>query len=690
MKDRQLPSWLETPPLSKIKPPVETRPQELPFGELAWEDFERLCLRLVRLESNMEHCQLYGVRGQKQEGIDIYARKTSADKYSVYQCKRVEKFGPAKIKGAVSKFLEGEWAGKTDTFVLCTKEDFKSKIRANAFETQSALLKEKGITLIPWDSHQLSMKLKDFPELIDDFFGRAWVAKFCGEEQAAKLGKRLDAGEVAEFREKYGAFYRHVFNSHDPGLPLAATGAVESLPLEDRYVFPDVYEQRSITTEVSEPEIPVYGVENIPSDNTTSDRSQRTVKPHRTRKIQQRRAVEDWLEAADHSIILGGPGSGKSTLLRFVAIDLLQESPRLALLSQKWGQFLPVWVPFALWTKIISESSANTGSLSELLHSWLKRWDEERLWPLIEQALEDERLLLLVDGLDEYTDESASRIALDRLNVFIRQRNIPAIVTSRPHGFDHLGMQETGWQLGEISEFSDTQQKQLSWIWFGCKIRSLHQDSPLEENEVERKADAETESFLTELRRLADLRELAKVPLLLSLLIYHRFHDIRLPQNRFEACDSLIERLISKHPQNRMTAASLTDASSELNSEDVKEILANLAYHIQEHSGEGLIDDNEAKTLVEDYLKDEDHGFGFEQREARQYCREVLKVGEKHHRPPCEAVSQRNWFFPSRVSGVSGSLLPFPYAFGRAVVGRGDSAYRSTVARSNSWIIIPH
>jgi hypothetical protein len=631
--DSSIPSWLETPPLSKINPPVETRLQELPFGELAWEDFERLCLRLVRLEANVEHCQLYGVRGQRQEGIDFYARKKIGEKYRVYQCKHVDDFGPTKIKDAVSKFLEGEWASKTDTFVLCTKESLVRKERADELETQNALLKEKGITLIPWDSPKLSMKLKDSPELIDDFFGREWVTKFCGEEQAAKLGKRLDAERVAEFREKYGVFYKHVFNIHDPGLPLAATGTVKSLPLEDRYVFPDVYERRSITipnfTEVSEPEISIYGAKNIPFDDTTSDRSQRTVIPERTHKIQQRQAVENWLTVSDRSIILGGPGSGKSTLLRFVAIDLLQESPRLTLLSQKWGQFLPVWVPFALWTKMISESTTATCSLSELLHSWLKRWDEERLWPLIEQALEDERLLLLVDGLDEYSDESVARIALDRLNVFIRQRDIPAIVTSRPHDVDHIGMQETGWQLGEISEFSGTQQKQLSRIWFGCKIRSLYHDSTLEENEVERKADAENESFLTELRRLADLRELAKVPLLLSLLIYHRFHNVRLPQNRFKAYDSLIEHLISTHPQKRMTAASLTDVSSELASDDFKEIFANLAYHIQGHFGEGLIDDNEAKTIVENCLKDGDHGFGFEQREAHRYSKKVLEVGEK-------------------------------------------------------------
>ena len=103
---------------------------------------------------------------------------------------------------------------------------------------------------------------------------------------------------------------------------------------------------------------------------------------------------------------------------------------------------------------MISNPATFTSSVSELIYSWLKSWNEERLWPIVEQALEDERLLLLVDGLDEWTDESAARIALDRLKVFIEQRNIPVIVTSRPRGFEHLGMQYTGWQLGELSDFS--------------------------------------------------------------------------------------------------------------------------------------------------------------------------------------------------------------------------------------------
>ncbi len=632
--DAPIPSWLETSPISQVKPPVETRVQELPFGELWWEDFERLCLRLARLEANVEHCQIYGVPGQNQEGIDIYARQKFSEKFRVYQCKRVNNFGPSKIKEAIRKFIEGEWVSKTDSFVLCTKEGLNSKDRSDEIETQSSLLREKGVTLLVWDSNQLSMKLKDLPKLVDDFFGRAWVDAFCGKEEAKRLGKRLDASKVYEFRKKLAAFYKHVFNTHDPGLPIITLGKAESLPLENRYVLPDVYDRGTITIPhsngVNEPKVSEDELlRNRPFSDATLERGQGMVKTQRSSvAYQQRHAIEKWLAAASRSIILGGPGSGKSTLLRFIVLDLLQESPRLTFLSQKWGQFLPVWVPFALWTKMITDQPVAACSLSDLLHGWLKSWDEERLWLLVEQALEDERLFLLVDGLDEWTNESAARIALDRLKVFIEQRNIPAIITSRPHGFERLGMQETGWQLGELSDFSTTQQRQLSRIWFTYWIQSQYQDSNYKENEIERKINSETEGFLTELQRSADIQELAKVPLLLCMLIYHRFHNVGLPQNRFKAYDLLIEHLIFAHPQKRRKAASITGMSPELSDDDLKRIFARLAYQIQECFGEGLIDYNEAITIVEDYLKDFDCGFGFERSEARRYSREVLEVGE--------------------------------------------------------------
>jgi hypothetical protein len=38
------PTWIfDVPDDHHIAPPVETREQELPFGKLSWQNFERLC-----------------------------------------------------------------------------------------------------------------------------------------------------------------------------------------------------------------------------------------------------------------------------------------------------------------------------------------------------------------------------------------------------------------------------------------------------------------------------------------------------------------------------------------------------------------------------------------------------------------------------------------------------------------------
>ena len=83
------PSWLRVPPTARSVPtPIQTRSQLLPVGDLEWEDFERLCLRLLELDAELIHVSatgpsgettmpvagLYGRPGQAQFGIDVYAR----------------------------------------------------------------------------------------------------------------------------------------------------------------------------------------------------------------------------------------------------------------------------------------------------------------------------------------------------------------------------------------------------------------------------------------------------------------------------------------------------------------------------------------------------------------------------------------------------------------------------------------
>jgi hypothetical protein len=155
-----------------------------------------------------------------------------------YQCKREKNFGPSKIKAAVEEFLKGQWASRTDRLILCTQESLEPKAKAKEFENQAEALRQRGITLLSWDERQLSIRLKGLPELVDDFFGRVWVREFCGEEEAERLGERLDAAQVAEYRRRMGRFYAHVFDVQDAGLLIAEaptpTRDLSALPHVDR------------------------------------------------------------------------------------------------------------------------------------------------------------------------------------------------------------------------------------------------------------------------------------------------------------------------------------------------------------------------------------------------------------------------------------------------------------------------
>lgn len=121
-------AYLYEIPNSTVNPPVQTKKQLLPFLDLTWEDFERLTLRYACKFGGIDStARLYGVRGQKQEGIDIYVRNNSNPTYSVFQCKRYTKYSAGKIKKAIKEFRDGDWYSKADRFYLCATCDLSEK-----------------------------------------------------------------------------------------------------------------------------------------------------------------------------------------------------------------------------------------------------------------------------------------------------------------------------------------------------------------------------------------------------------------------------------------------------------------------------------------------------------------------------------------------------------------------------------
>ncbi|MBB5364654.1 hypothetical protein [Deinococcus humi] len=378
-----LPTWLSQPIEKSPNPPVDPRLQGLPYHELSWQDFERLCLRLAHRDTAVEGCRLYGEQGDAQAGIDLYARELDGEKYVVYQCKRVKEFGPANIKAAVDKFLEADGFVRRDRisiFVLCTMESLRGQQRDDMFRDQQEALKAHNIEFKRWDADELNRFLKEAPEVVDDFFGRPWVEAFCGKDAALALGNRLDAPNFLQLRQGLCSFYASVFEQHDSGVALTDATRVRAPSLRERFILPDILD----TPPDSLPNELPYSPDEIEleaEDEPDARRHRREGRTIRVSSDNRRRELESWLIEHDAHVILGGPGSGKSTLLRFLALDLLNDAPQLAQVAARWGQYIPVWVPFAFWTRVISFEDKDTVSLHEVMKRWLHAFNAQDLAP---------------------------------------------------------------------------------------------------------------------------------------------------------------------------------------------------------------------------------------------------------------------------------------------------------------------
>jgi len=601
------------------------RLQSLPISKLSWENFERLCLRLARLDTELETCRVYGTPGQTQEGIDVYAVERTSGKPRVLQCKRVKRFGPSNLSAAVDLFLNGTWASTATRFTFCTTFRLESTKLTAEIEKQRERLRAAEIQFEVWDAAEFDVLLKGQSEIVDDFFGRPWAQLFCPLEGLSRLQNRVTGPTVAEMRAKLGALYTRVFVAHDPGLSVEL-GSKASVPLRDRYVLPDVYEDR-VDSRASSTEPPRSATSQAPPEQS-SNRPNSSVQP--TSQIidlpRQRRRLNDWLSGQTRQVLLGGPGLGKSALLRYVTLDLLSQNPILTQASSFHDTYLPIWLSFPFWTAKVDQSTAAL-SIPDIIQAWLHLWSEDRLWPLFEKALNDERLLLMVDGLDEYRSEDSARNALAQLQVFAEQRNCRVIATARPAGYERLGVQRTGWSATYLAELTLAQQEQYALRWFTNQRKLLGETG--EQEAQDHPVDLAVASFMAEMRSSADLSELAKTPLLLGLLLYLKSSSIPLPNSRYRAYGRLVEHLISVHPIVRRRAAMVKAEDSDLTPEDARTVFANLAFHLQSQSPEGLIERREAEDVISQFLKDDKLGFGLAQAEARRQSRTLLAFGEQ-------------------------------------------------------------
>lgn len=618
-------SYLHTPSQTIVDPPIDTTIQELPLEKLSWEDFEKLCLAVVQTGFSINDCDIYGIKGQAQQGIDIFARKSNG-RYSSYQCKRYRKFDLSDLNKAVDDFKAQEFYIKSDNLHLCTSCEWNKTQVQDRFEELKAKLEKDKKTLIKWDKIKISKLLKDKPQIVFDFFGIEWVRKFNGQHSLQELSKskKLDAKQIANYRKELYNFYSTVFNQQDLGVPTIELNSPYTL--QERFIIPDILsnvkeegfkptkENSSLNVSQYQFYYDDYNYSYGQSENEFRSRSLNRNNDEEESSIDIRIKIDDALVSSNKNIIIGDPGAGKSTLLKYIVLDILSSNPQLENFSQKYGKTIPVWLPFAFITKHLSHTDSL--SISEILQLWFNGFGKNYLFDIAKDALEDERLFLIIDGIDEWNSFSSAQQAINRIETLRGLYDCKVLYSSRPYGFKMLKDFFTNLNILNLAGFSKLQQRNFVENWYN-KWASLQKE--LKDIDF---AKNQTNSFIKELEQSGDLKKLAETPLLLSILVLQKMQDSVLPKNKLEALKQITHYLINKHPKIRISSAGIIQEDTF--DIDFKDIFCELAISIQKESSDGVILKSEAQKIIEQYLITYAE---YDKAKAKVYSQKLLEVG---------------------------------------------------------------
>ena len=594
---------------------------------------------------------IYGTRGQAQSGIDVYARdplilgaESPQRRYVCLQARRTVTVTQTRLRDSVNVFLAGKWADVSRKFIYATSASATSVHTVDEIEELTTLMATSSIEFEVWDQEDISKKLKDKPEVVDDFFGRQWVKVFCGDEAADALVQRLDATQMADLRRELAKVYSASFGVADSGLIVFKLTDASRVSLADRFVTPSL---ASITPQTASLQHPLGGLDQFdpePDDfhdlfaiadplNTFATDENAGLNRSRaqnrrfteTPQIEDRKPADQWIGREPLQIIVGDPGAGKSTLLRFLVLDLLSRDPTWVPVAERWGQRLPVWLPFHFFTQRVAGNTGSPASVSSALKAWLEQHDADHVWPLVQKALDDQRLLLVVDGLDEWVDDQAGRAAVAALEVFATTRSIPLVVSSRPYGLSRLTL-SGDWNYQRIAPLTPEQQRTLVIHYFRAVLDPDANSSTA--SVVERSVD----DFLSQVRDASDLRAISGNPLFLVLLVgLHLSNSSSLPVERFQIYDEALKLLIADHPANRRAAASVTtprqSAIQKLSDRQKRALLGQVAFVNQIRGDVAVIEETTLRRDFVEALCDRDF-LAMAQSDAVQAAEDTLDVAE--------------------------------------------------------------
>ncbi len=187
--DKQLEAKIEQRPLDPylievvmdpIYPPATAMPELLPFNQRSAQDFERICVVVAEQVDGLRDVRLYGVSGQRQDGIDLVGWDTDGQAV-VYQARRWATFSDRALRKSVNDYAAAGRAFGAKRFVVCVATSARRTEIIDELDRQRKI-REFGVDL--YDQERLSEMLRPRHDLVRRLFSPEWEGLFCGAERA--------------------------------------------------------------------------------------------------------------------------------------------------------------------------------------------------------------------------------------------------------------------------------------------------------------------------------------------------------------------------------------------------------------------------------------------------------------------------------------------------------------------------
>lgn len=165
--------------------PNRSRPPH--FHELDDKTFEEMCRALFAKEQHLCNVDFYGVRGQKQFGIDVKGNRTDGTGLEVVSCKCYERHANWQIKNFSDEFLT-HWDTKwkplnVHRFVLASAASLDQTQVQDVIDGEFQRFQKIGVLYEVWGPNQLVELLRPHPAIVRQYLNPQLVEGICGRSE---------------------------------------------------------------------------------------------------------------------------------------------------------------------------------------------------------------------------------------------------------------------------------------------------------------------------------------------------------------------------------------------------------------------------------------------------------------------------------------------------------------------------